>query len=879
NNPQIFFEDSKNRMWIGYNVIGALDRYDELNEDLIHYSVSDADDNIIFGRNSVSSILEDTEGRIWIGTNYGVFALAVDQDTTYNALKALVTVKNYMHFSERNGLASNEIVGLLSDAHNRLWVSTSTGLSLIDPKTNEIKNYDESDGLQKGRFNAGSLLKTREGIIYFGGVNGLSIFDPDSIRTNETYPPIYITDLKIHYKSLSAKNDESGNDPVYLQKAVHLTKEITLPFDQNSITIEFAALNYIASLKNLYAYTLINFDKDWNYAAIGRSATYTNINPGTYTFKVKASNNDGVWNEEGTSLVITILPPPWKTWWAYSGYAIVFILLLTVGRNEIVKREQLKSKAKLKEAEAEKYQELDTLKSRFFANISHEFRTPLTLILAPLDKRIAAATETTEKNELTMMRRNATRLLTLVNQLLELSRLEAGTLKLNIRTQSLHKFITYIASQFSSMADSRAIHFELRADHSIELSFDPDKLEKIVTNVLSNAFKFTPSGGAITISLSQYKSTPHFPEGYAQIIITDSGSGIEAQHIERIFDRFYQVDTSSTREYEGSGIGLALAKELVELHKGSISVASTPGVGSSFTIQLPLGTLQMQTDDVVESFEAISTESPSLENDSTISEKVAEEGLLPKLLIVEDNSDLRSYLRNILDGYYEIHEASDGEHGLAIALELIPDLILTDLMMPKVDGLQLCGKLKGSETTSHIPIMLLTAKADIETKLEGLNTGADDYLAKPFDARELKSRIHNLIEIRRKLQKKFSNQFSLAASEIKVDSLDTQFLKKVKQTIEDRIGDPSLSVESLSEEIAMSNVQLYRKLKALTGMTANELIRNIRLDRAASLLKQHAGNVSEVAFQVGFNNLSYFAKCFKEKFNVSPSAFTSSFKN
>ncbi len=554
-------------------------------------------------------------------------------------------------------------------------------------------------------------------------------------------------------------------------------------------------------------------------------------------------------------------------------YLIAGILLLALVIIGIVVN-QYRLVRRSKREQERIFLELDTLKSHFFANISHEFRTPLTLLLGPLEKRLSHATEANDKKELTIMHRNATRLLTLVNQLLDLSRLEAGTLKLKGHSQSLPEFISFIASQFSSMADSKSITFKLQIDEPVALFFDPDKLEKIITNLLSNAFKFTPSGGHITLTLTPHGPTQRFKNGYAEITVADSGSGIEAQHLGKIFDRFYQADTSTKRIYEGSGIGLALTQELVKLHEGSITVTSTPRKGSCFTVQLPLGTDHLNASDMVYTEAKVYPTSLTSEPVEVMEhEHETEESSHPRVLIVEDNADLRFYLHNSLKEFYDIHEGADGEQGLIAALEIIPDLIISDLMMPKMDGLHLCEKLKSNEKTSHIPIILLTAKVDIETKLEGLHTGADDYMAKPFDARELQARIHNLIESRSKLQLKFSQQFNPSASEIKVESMENRFLKKVKNTIEAHMGDSTFGVESLAKEVAMSTVQLYRKLKALTGYTPNELIRNMRIDRAASLLRQHAGNVSEVAFDVGFNNLSYFAKCFKEKFNMLPSEF------
>ncbi len=807
----------------------------------------------------ISNIHIDRKKFLWLTAFEGVFQYKIKRTNSE------VTLRLENKYTEKDGLIRNDggsnlfTSSMSEDDHGRIWLA-QVGLTVLNPETGKLRTYYEEDGLPSNAMSITKGTKMKNGYLVFGTNRGLFLFHPDSLKDNAHIPPVAITDFTVLNTSRSQPSQQKK-----------------LEYFENVLTFEFAALDFTAPQNNQYAYQLVGFDPDWVYSGTRRTATYTNLDPGTYTFRAKGSNNDGVWNEEGASISILILPPPWKTWWAYSAYGIAFLLLLVIARNDVVKRERLKVKSKLKEMEADKYHELDTLKSHFFANISHEFRTPLTLILGPLEKRLAHATEDADKKELSIMHRSASRLLTLVNQLLDLSRLEAGTLTLKGHVQSINEFIPAIASQFSSMADSKTITFQLHTDQPVALFFDPDKLEKIITNLLSNAFKFTPSGGTIMLTLAQHGPTESFKYGYAEIKVDDSGSGIEAEHLGRIFDRFYQADTSTTRRYEGSGIGLALTKELVELHQGSITVASTPGKGSCFTVQLPLGTAHLKASDI----EYMETKvQPSVLSNEHIEvvehERETEESSHPRVLIVEDNADLRFYLHNSLKEFYEVQEGDDGEQGYNVALEIIPDLIISDLMMPRMDGLQLCQKLKSNEKTSHIPIILLTAKADIETKLEGLHIGADDYIAKPFDARELQARIHNLIESRRKLQLKFSQQFNPSASEIKVESLEDRFLKKVKSTIEVHMGDSTFGVESLANEVAMSTIQLYRKLKALTGYTPNELIRNMRMDRAASLLRQHAGNVSEVAYQVGFNSMSYFAKCFKEKFHESPSEFLSS---
>lgn len=526
--------------------------------------------------------------------------------------------------------------------------------------------------------------------------------------------------------------------------------------------------------------------------------------------------------------------------------------------------------------QAEKIKELDQLKSRFFANISHEFRTPLTLLLGPIEKRLAIATKQADKIELSSMHRNASRMLTLINQLLDLSRLESKTLKLNCRHTDLQPTILSIMSQFSSMADSKAINFEVVNPQPVTLFYDADKLEKIITNLLSNAFKFTPVGGSITLTITQQDPDENFENGYAQIIIADTGTGIETEHLSKIFDRFYQVDMSSTRAYEGSGIGLSLTKELVELHQGSISVTSAPGKGSTFTVKLPLGNNHLNEEEIERDHVDLTIPKSNGAVHINIPENIIIENTiqgLPRLLLVEDNADLRYYLRENLKQQFNLSEAEDGEKGIATALEEVPDLIISDLMMPKINGLQLCQQLKEDEKTSHIPIILLTAKADVETKLQGYKYGADDYIAKPFQIEEVIVRVENLIANRKRVQEKFARHLTISPNALPVNSIDERFLKRAMELVEKFIGDSSFGVEPFSKEMGVSHTQLYRKLHAITGFNPNEFIRHMRLLRAADLMRQKAGNVADITYQVGFNNLSYFSKVFKEKFGITPIEF------
>jgi signal transduction histidine kinase/ligand-binding sensor domain-containing protein/AraC-like DNA-binding protein len=794
------------------------------------------------------------ENDLWIGTPNGLLRFEIIKMDLAFSLKLI------KWYNEEDGLPNAMIHKILEDHRGNFWISHNKGLSKLDLITEAFVNFKEIDGLQDNEFNTNSGSHLEGGYLCFGGISGLSIFHPDSLKSNFVGPTVHLT--KIKTTATEFLNPSALN-------------RFSLDYLQNVVIFEFATFDFITPKKNQYAHQLLGFDKDWVYSGSVRTVTYTHLNPGKYTFRVKVSNNNGVW-KEGASIDMVILPPPWRTWWAYSIYVIAGLILLFAARNEILKKERLESQMKLKEMEAEKYHELDTIKSRFFANISHEFRTPLTLLLGPIEKWQSKVSDPQQKEEFKTMHRNASRLLTLVNQLLDLSRLEAGTLKLKPKLGNLAIFIRTISCQFSSMADSKKIDFQIRCRGHIILCFDPEKLEKVVVNLLSNAFKFTGEGGSIHIELSKEDKDGPFESGYAEIRISDTGLGINAEDLSRIFDRFYQANNSATCQYEGSGIGLALAKELVELHQGTITATSVEGEGSLFIVRLPLGTSHLITEEFSPFPDRVGLPSATINTHPMMTLKKIhreKEVDLPRILIVEDNEDLRCYLRSYLELKYDILEASNGEVGCCIALMEIPDLVISDIMMPKMDGLELCKRLKQNEKTSHIPVILLTAKADHNSKIFGFGIRADDFIAKPFNAEELIARIENLIEIRKMLQQKFSKQIELKPSEITVESLDTKFLKRVILIIEEHLDDELFNVDLLSKENNMSSNQLYRKLKALTGCAPNDVIRNIRLERAASLLEQNVGNVAEVAFRVGFNNLSYFSKCFREKFNTTPREF------
>ena len=820
-------------------------------------------------------------------------------------------IEKFVHFTERDGLADNQIVSIVFDTKGFIWLGTMKGLSRFDPRTKTFRNYDARDGISSGEGNANGLLRTSSGEIVVGTVKGVTIFHPDSLRDNHHIPPVVLTDFRITNKSVIPG---APNSP--LTKTITETKELVLSYLDNMISFEFAALDYVMPEKNQYAYKLDNFDKDWIHSGIVRTATYTNLDPGQYIFRVQGSNNDGLWNEEGASLSIIITPPWWKTTWAYLGYIIVTGTILYSIYRIRMHRLELSHQLQIEHLEAEKMHEVDRMKSRFFANISHEFRTPLTLILGPIQKwrdlicpdLSAPASRTRDEqvgveksqpkiregfqplantgelhNDLGMAERNAHRLLRLINQLLDLSKLEAGAMKVRATRMNIVPLVKGIAYSFESSAGMRGVALNVAVDQEeIEVYYDKDMLEKILNNLLSNAFKFTPEGGEVVVSIAFRRDVQlNVPtgDGCVEIGVRDTGIGIPSDQLDKVFDRFYQVDASQTREHEGSGIGLALVKELVELHHGTIQVQSETGKGTTFVVRLPLGRNHLKDDEIIDmptSAEPtphkvyVADADKPVEDAKVETESVQAKGGKPIILIVEDNADVRAYIKDYLVSAYEVTEARDGVEGIEKALEIIPDLIISDVMMPKKDGYEVCRTLKLDEKTSHIPIILLTAKAASENKIEGLEIGTDDYLIKPFEPKELLARVKNLIGLRRKLRERFSATVPLKPGEIAVSSIDDVFLKKVAAVVERRMGDENFSVEELGQEVAMSRSQLHRKLIALTNQSASDFIRYMRLHRAMDLLKNNAGTVAEVAYRVGYSNPSHFSTRFREQFGLTP---------
>ena len=851
-------EDKYGGLWFGTNG-GGLNKFNRKSKEFIHYN-NDPDDPLSLSNDEVSVIQIASNGIMWIGTSGGGLN-KFDKDS-----------ETFQRYKTDDGLPSDMICGILEDGKGNLWISSFKGLSKFNPETETFRNFSSADGLAGDEFNTWSYFKDKNGTMYFGGTNGLNVFHPDSLNDNPFLPSVVITDFQILHKPVAV-----GYDPLWdrtiLENSLSETDTLELNHYENIITFEFASLDFRNPVRNQYAYFLDGFDKEWTYTdAKNRYATYTNLDPGEYVFRVIGSNNDGLWNKEGNSIAIFINPPWWSTWWAYMLYGAVLVLLVVSMRGYDLRRQRLKHQLELEHEHAEKLQEVDRMKSHFFANISHEFRTPLTLILGPAERIISECPNESLTRQANMIKKNANRLLGLINQLLELSKLESGKLKFSASRNNICSFVKGIAMSFESIAESKDIVLKVILEkEEIPVYFDKEKMEQIIINVISNAFKFTHEGGKISVRVKENENYT------ADITVRDTGIGIPQKEIPKIFDRFYQVDGTHTREHEGTGIGMALTKELVELHKGEIEIDSAVGEWTEVRITLPLGKSHLTEDEIIEKDETHHQIGSRNEDQIEIAmtDEIPERERLDDrtiILIVEDNSELRGYVKEAISMDYHVEEAMNGEQGLRKAEKLIPDLIISDIMMPVMDGKEMTKRLKTDEKTSHIPIIHLTAKSDQESKIEGLESGADAYVTKPFSIQELQVRIKTLIESRRKLQEKFSKGEILAKPEVKkLSKLDQNYMTRLLEVVNSNLSKEEFSIEEIGEEVGMSRSQIYRKLKAITGKSPSLFLRSVRLTKAKEMIQNKEATISEISFKVGFSSPAYFSRCFKEEYGYSPS--------
>jgi len=796
--------------------------------------------------NDIQTVYEDDAGTVWVGTNQG----GVNRYDTKTG--------RFLSITTRNGLASNNVAAIVADKAGHIWISTDNGLSRYHPRTNTVRNYQTTNGLPSNDFIRNAVYRQKDRL-YFGSLNGIVYFNPDSIRDDTRPFPVYVTSLKVM------------DQPRMLTDSV-----ITLNYDENFVSFSFSALSYTYPEQNQYAYQLIGIDKNWVQNGNRHTANYTNLSPGTYTFRVKAANSDGIWNEKGASIQLIIRPPWWKTWWAYCIYGLLIAGAIWTYIRFYTNRIRQQQELELNRREAEQLKTVDELKTRFFSNITHEFRTPLSLIISPLEKLLNDPRfDLSTRQTLVLVQRNADQLLRLINQLLDISKLEANQMGIVQMRGNVVKFVDHLLDSFRQPAEQKNITL-LYSAYGIdkELLFDADKWEKILANLFSNALKFTKNEGYVRVTLKADNLETANEISQITIQIEDSGIGISPEYLPHIFDRFYQVDTSRTRSYEGTGIGLALVKELVDLIGGTINVESQPGVGTTFLLTLPARPVSLndQTPKIlIPDKELGRIETPLIFMAETDRHNLSQ-GSLPVVLIVEDNRELADFLASELTTSYRVLLASDGLEGWQQTQAELPDIVISDVMMPEMDGYALTHQIKNHPDTDHIAVVILTAKAAHSSRIEGLQEGADDYLSKPFHLYELQLRLRNLISRQQKLRDQYRLQFIRPDMPSPINSVEDTFLRRVYQLLEANLHDPSLSVDWLADQVAMSRKTLYRKIHSLTQLSPQDLIRQYRLRKAADLLR--AGHsASQTAYQTGFKTPSYFTMVFKEFYGKTPTEF------
>lgn len=815
------------------------------------------------GFNNILSLYLDTQGSIWIGTD-GAGLLKYETET-----------KQLTKFDSRNGLKQLTVSSIIESQPGHIWISGRSGISSLDVNTGIIRNYSKEDGLISNDFNINAVLKDKEGLLYYGNImGGVNFFSPDSIPKNQSSIKVYLTNLRLFNKNVTP-GDETG----ILSKTLELTDQITLDYGQSVFTIDYTGINFTRSERNQFAYYLEGLEDEWNYVGKQRSATYTSLKEGNYTFKVKAANNDGLWNEEAVTLDIKVLPP----WWRSSiGYFIYFILALSalyvfyrMMRMRVLSKEEVEYERQRREQE----QELNKKKLQFFTNISHEFRTPLTLIINPLEDMLNDDThdfnDEIQSKHITI-HKNAKRLQRLINELMDFRKLSFNKLKVRPRKTEIIRFVTAVAEYFNSEAIDKNINFKVESKLDQQYTWiDSGLIEKVLFNLLSNAFKVTPLNGEILINIDTSQEVLPLIDNSNEvnalsIAISDTGPGLSKDHIKHVFERFYQVDNLNKTYYGGTGIGLELVNSLVKLHEGKIEVESKLNVGTTFIIYLPIN--QNQFSNPQKTNQPLTKQDEKTTNILNGNDKKSnsKESKRITLLIIEDNIELQNYLKTELQKLYNVKTSNNGKEGLDLALDTQPDIILTDIMMPKMNGFEVCEKIRSDVRTSHIPLIMLTAKTNIEEKVQANEIGVDAFISKPFDMILLKSRIKQLLKGRQILFNKYLNGKINVDLNENTNTIDKTFIHQLVDLIHKRIGDTSLNVEALASEVFLSRSQLYRKIKALTGLSVNEFIRKIRIEEAKKILEKGNHNVSEVCYAVGFSSPSYFSKCFKEQFGILP---------
>ncbi|MES2648790.1 MAG: two-component regulator propeller domain-containing protein [Bacteroidota bacterium] len=852
-----FEEDSLGHIWVGTFGSG-ISVYDPATQLFSFFTKANSD----LPSDYIMAIKQDSKGNIWIGTSGNGLGL-LKRGTS-----------NFIAITEKDGLINGNIQTIIEDDSGKLWISTNNGISCYDPATKKFKNYTSHNGLQAGAFMPRAGIKLPGGELYFGGQNGFNHFNPASFKTNKNIPQVVFTGLMVDNKA--AEPSEKGA----IHQSILLADEVKLRYGQ-TFSISFEALDFTVPEANQYQYMLKGFDKSWVSAGKEHRAYYAKIPPGNYVFTVRASNNDGLWNTAGQSVNLVVAPPLWRSNWAYFAYLLLLVGLVLYTRHRGIQkiqmryaleheRKEAKQLIERERQEAEYLHKLDQTKIKFLTNLSHEFRTPISLIIGPVDSLIGRIKEESLLNQLNLIKRNSKRLLNLVNQLLDFRKMEERELKLQCVEDDIIPFIQDICNSFNDIAKLKKIEFGFYSEiKTLQVLFDQDKIERVLFNLLSNAFKFTPENGNIAVTLKESSKQPVQDFALVTISVKDSGIGIPKEALEKVFESFFQHDKGPEIMNHGTGIGLAITREFVQIHNGTIWVDSEVGKGSTFTFQLKLMRASINVQDPTP--EIITPDQlPVAAN--TGSHDMAGTSQ-PSILIIEDDDDFRFYIKDNLKHSYRIFEAANGKDGWQRALFHHPDIIVCDVQMPVMNGLELAQKLKADKRTKHIPIIMLTAGNTPNGTLDGLESGAIDYMTKPFNFAVLQAKIHNILLLNQSFKDTYSKQVSVTLPETEVISEEEKFLQKTLSYIYQNLKNPQLSVEILSEHMKISRASLYNRLLEYTGMSPVEFIRSVKLEKAKDLLEKTDSSVTDIANETGFANPNYFTKVFKTKYHITPSEF------
>jgi signal transduction histidine kinase/ligand-binding sensor domain-containing protein/DNA-binding response OmpR family regulator len=857
-------EDKSGNIWLGFENHGI--GYISPKNEHFYPVQTDNENNTVFG-NIIYAMTENPKGTIWAGSESGLSSIQLETNGKYH-------IQNYFY---KEGLPDKTISGIISGEDNSLWISTKKGFAKFNLKSKQLTRF-------MGNVAFTCCYKFSNNLFAFGTTEGFVIFNPKEIATNNFVPEVIISDLRLLNKSVAVAQKINGD--VILEQTIQNTSEIKLNHNNNQFTLEFSALHFSNSNDNHYTYKMTGFDENWTQTtADNRSATYTNLNSGTYTFEVRACNNSGVWSTKTTKLKIVILPPPWKSWWAIFIYLFILsVIAYMIWRYALLDFKQ-KQQIRIDQMEKQQLKNMDQMKMRFFTDISHEFRTPLSLILGPVEELLSTNEASFDiKSKIQLVHRNSKKLIYLIDELMTFQKMEHGVLKLKMENCDIELFTKEVFENFVLFAKQKNINFNYKGTNKKLLSsVDKGKIEMVLNNLIFNSFKFVSKNAEVNViveicntdditQLSQKNASE-----WACITIQDNGRGILKENMKHLFERFYSVKSDN-----GTGVGLSLTKNLVELHNGVITAESEPNVSTKFKVYLPLITEEefsknVEIEHFVSEYDAslLFEEQMLMPLDRSL---VAESTKFASLLIVDDNVEVLDFLEQILRKEYEIVRAENGIQALNLLAEnLHPDLIISDVMMPEMDGVELCKAVKADFNVSHIPFILLSAKATIENKLEGLKTGADEYIAKPFHPALLKARVNAMIETQRRFLEKFKQDGGIVIpKDIAKNPQNDKFLQKVINLVNANMSNDEYSVEELGDALAMSRSNFFRKLKSITGQTPIEFIYYIRLKHAMNLLLERKLTISEISYEVGFKNHSSFTKAFKKQFGKSPTEYLNS---